>query len=113
MNGSWRPIMAPSTGGGQAGDGAQRGDRRAQGAEGHRGGVEDQGEDQGVERLEAQGDEQGAGDGHRGAEAGDAFEQTAEAEADDDQHDAPVVGQVLDDPAAEGVEAAAETTATL
>ena len=37
---------------------------------------------------------------------GDALEQRAEAEADDDQHDAAVVRQVVDEPVAEGVEAA-------
>jgi hypothetical protein len=90
----------------QAGDRAEHCDWNAQRAEGDWRRIEDQHEDQGLERREAHENEQRAGDRHRRAEPGDALKQRAEAEADDDQHHAPVVRKMLDDPGAEGVEPA-------
>ena len=58
------------------------------------------------ERREADQDQQRSGDRDRRAESGNAFEQRAEAEADDDQHHAPIVRQMVRHPCAERVEAA-------
>ncbi len=85
---------------------AQHGDGRAESAERHRRGVENQHEHQRFERRKAAHDEQRGGDGDRRAESGNAFEQGSEAKTNGDQYHAPVVGQVLDHPGAKGIEAA-------
>ncbi|MCY1390933.1 hypothetical protein D9M71_57580 [compost metagenome] len=67
-------------------------DRDAQGAESHRRGVGDQAQAGRIERVEAQAHQQGGGDGHRGAEAGGAFEECTEGEADQQHLQALVIG---------------------
>ncbi len=98
--------MAPSCTAGRPGHLAQHRDRRAQRPERHRRGVEDQGEGQRLQRREADQDQQRAGDRDRRAEPGNTFQQTAEAEPDHHQHDAPVIRQVVQHPVAERVEPA-------
>ena len=65
--------------------------RQTDGAEGHRNGVGDQGRHCGTQLAEADGNEHGGGDGHRGTEAGQGLEQTAEAEGDEDAEHTRVV----------------------
>ena len=67
-------------------------DRDAQCAEGHRRSVGDQAQAGGVERIEAEADEQGGGDRHRRAETGGAFEEGPEGEADQQYLQALVAG---------------------
>ena len=59
----------------QAGDAGGHHDGDADGAEGHRRGVGDEADAGGVHRLEAETHQHGRGDGHRGAEAGGAFDE--------------------------------------
>ena len=80
----------------EPGDGGQRDHRRAQRAEGHRGGVGDQRQAGGRERREAQPDQHGGADGHRRAEAGRTLEEGAEAEGDEQELQPAVVGDVAD-----------------
>ena len=54
MTGNCRPIIAPSVGRRQPGDRAEHRHRNAQRAERHRRGVENQDEDQRLERREAE-----------------------------------------------------------
>ena len=105
MNGNWRPIMAPSVPAGQPCDRAKRRHRNAERAESDRRGVEDQGEHQSFERGKADQDEKRRSDRDRRAEAGNAFEQRAEAEADHHEHDAAIVGEMVENPRPKGVEA--------
>ena len=77
---------------GQAGDAVQRADRVADAAPRDRRGVGDQAEDRRLERLEAEPDQEGAGDGHRRAAAAGAFQERAEAEGDEHGLD-PAIGR--------------------
>ncbi len=67
-------------------------DRNAHSAEGHGRGVGDETQARGVERVEAQADQQGGRDGHRRAKARRAFEKCAEREADQKHLQALVFG---------------------
>ena len=104
MNGNCRPIIAPSAVAGRPVTAPSTVTGDAERAERHRRGVEDQHEDQRLQRRKADQDQQRAGDRDRRAESRDALQQRAEAEADHDQHDAPVIRQMLDHPGAERVE---------
>ena len=95
MKGSCRPIIWPSVTSDRCVTWPSTVHGNPERPEGHRGGVEDQRVGQRLQRREAHQDEHGARDGDRRAEPGDAFEQGAEAEADDDQDDSAVVGQVV------------------
>jgi hypothetical protein len=72
---------------------AQRGHRDAERSKGDRGGVGDERERGGHDRLEAQARQHGGGDGDRRAEARDAFDERAEAERHEEQLDAAIAGQ--------------------
>ena len=68
--------------------------------------VEDERIRQGFERRVAHEDQEGARDGDRRTKTRYALEQAAEAEADHHEDDATIVRHMVDDPVAEGVEAA-------
>src|SRR5262249_42840405 len=68
-------------------------DGGAQGAEGHGRGGGQQGQPGGVQRAEASAEQQGGGDGDRGAEAGGPLDEGAEAEGDEQGLEAAVVRQ--------------------
>ena len=74
----------------QAGDLGERDDGGAERAVGDRGGVADEGQAGGGERLEAEADQHGGADRHRRAEAGRALDEGAESEADEEHLDAAV-----------------------
>ena len=71
-----------------------RGDQRdADAAEGDRRSVRDQAESGRVARIEAKANQHARRDRHRGAEAGTALEERAEAERDEQRLYAPIFGQ--------------------
>ena len=88
----------------QACDRAKRRHRNAERAESDRRGVEDQRKHQRFERREADQNEKRRGDRDRRSKAGDAFQKRAEAEADHHQHDAAIVGKMVENPRPKGVE---------
>ena len=71
---------------------ASHGDRDAEGAKGYRGGVGDQAQAGGVQRVEPQADQQGSSNGHRGAETSSAFEKGTKGEANQEHLQALVIG---------------------
>jgi len=90
----------------QMGHLAEHRDGNAEGAEGDGRGVKDEREGQRLERREADQDQHGTRDCDRRSETGDSFEEGAEAEADDDEHDPAVVRQVVQQPKTQAFEAA-------
>ena len=76
----------------ETGDTGQRDDRRTQRAVGHRRSVGDQRQARSLQRTEAQPDEQRGGHGHGSAESGRALKERAKAESDEQQLQAPVLG---------------------
>ena len=105
MNGNWRPIMAPSVAAGRpvTAPSVVTGTPSAPNATGA------------VLKISVNTSASSAGKPTRISsdeviatgvpKPGDAFEQRAEAEADHDQHDAAIVGKMVEHPGAEGVEA--------
>ena len=77
----------------QAGDAGQGDEGAAQSAVGHGSGVADEGQAGGLEGAEAQTDQHGGGNRHRGAEAGRALDEGPEAEGDQQGLDAAVARQ--------------------
>ena len=67
--------------------------RHTDGAEGHGGGVGDQGDTGAPQRGEAQAHQHGGGDGHGGAETGGAFDEAGEGEGDEQGLQTTVVRQ--------------------
>ena len=59
-----------------------------------------------LERRKAQRDQQGTGDRNRRAKTRNSLQQTAEAEADHDEHDAAVVRKMVEHPVAKVLKAA-------
>ena len=82
----------------EAGQRRQRDERNAERSEGDRRGVADQRELGGLERLEAEPDQQPAADRHRRAEAGRALDEGAEAEGDQQRLDAAIARDAGDLP---------------
>ena len=76
----------------EAGDAVQCDERNAHGAEGNRRGVGEQRKPGGLERLEAEADENGGADGDRCAEARGSFKECAEREGDEEKLQAAVGG---------------------
>ena len=77
----------------QAGDASQGDEGAAQSAVGHGSGVADEGQAGGLEGAEAQTDQHGGRNRHRGAEAGRALDEGPEAEGDQQGLDAAVARQ--------------------
>ena len=95
-NGSWRPDHGAQVEEVETGHALERDDGRAERAEGHGRGVGDEREARGGERREAEADEDGARHRDRRAEAGRALEERAEGEGDEQELEAPVLGDVRD-----------------
>ena len=105
MNGNWRPIMAPSVPAGSpvTAPSVVTGTPSAPKATGAV--LKIKVNTKASSAGKADQDEKRRSDRDRRAEAGNAFEQRAEAEADHDQHDAAIVGKMVEDPGSKGVEA--------
>ena len=74
----------------EGGDGDERVDGNADGAEGDRSGVGDEIESGGLKRLEAEADHEGAGDGDGRAETRAAFDEGAETKSDEEKLEATI-----------------------
>ena len=94
--GNWRPTIALSCCRSSSGDFRERDERRAERAERHGRGVADERELRRLERLEAEPDHQRAADRHRRAEARRTFDESAEAEGDEQRLDAAIARDTRD-----------------